>query len=63
MNVARMDFSDGMVDHNTHQECIKQLKEAMKATKKDCAIVLDTKGPEIRTGILKEGKAVDIIQG
>ena len=63
MNVARMDFSDSMIDHNTHQTCIDNLKAAIKSSKKDCAVVLDTKGPEIRTGFLKEGKAVDIIQG
>jgi pyruvate kinase len=30
---------------------------------KSCAVLMDTKGPEIRTGLLKDGKAVDLQAG
>jgi len=51
MNVARINFS-----HGTHQEhliTINNIKEARKETKKPIPILLDTKGPEIRIGKLK----------
>jgi len=53
MSVARLNFSHG--DHKVHGETVDRLREAFKR-KKDiqCAIMLDTKGPEIRTGLLKK---------
>jgi len=49
MNVARLNFSHG--DHETHARTITRLKEALAARPGvHCAIMLDTKGPEIRTG-------------
>jgi len=53
MNVARLNFSHG--DHKGHGETLDRLREAM-ATRKDkpIAIMLDTKGPEIRTGFFEE---------
>lgn len=47
MNVARFNFSHG--SHEEHLERFNALKEARKITNKPVAILLDTKGPEIRT--------------
>jgi pyruvate kinase len=55
MDVARLNFSHG--DHKSHGACVNNLKEALKQRPdKVCAVMLDTKGPEIRTGNLEEGK-------
>ena len=52
MNVARLNFSHG--DHKTHGQSVENLREALKQRPNlQCAIMLDTKGPEIRTGLLK----------
>ena len=56
MNVARLNFSQS--DHESHYEVFKRIKEACKKTKINCAIMLDTKGPEIRTGMLKDKKPI-----
>jgi len=49
MNVCRLNFSHG--DHDTHKRTISRLKEALALRPGvECAIMLDTKGPEIRTG-------------
>ncbi|KAL3633810.1 hypothetical protein CASFOL_022572 [Castilleja foliolosa] len=45
MSVARFDFSWG--DAEFHQETLENLKVAIKATKKLCAVMLDTVGPEL----------------
>ncbi|WP_226036442.1 pyruvate kinase [Aquibacillus saliphilus] len=55
MNVARLNFSHG--DFDEHGQRIKNIREASKRTGKTVAILLDTKGPEIRTGTLKGGQA------
>jgi pyruvate kinase len=54
MNVARLNFSHGT--HAEHLISIRQLKEAREHLKKPLAIMLDTKGPEIRLGKVKEGQ-------
>ncbi|OAY83135.1 Pyruvate kinase 1, cytosolic [Ananas comosus] len=46
MSVARFDFSWGGVDY--HQETLEYLKLAIKSTKKLCAVMLDTVGPELQ---------------
>ncbi|MFC4618256.1 pyruvate kinase [Camelliibacillus cellulosilyticus] len=48
MNVARLNFSHG--DHEEHGRRIANIREAAKQTGKTIGILLDTKGPEIRTG-------------
>lgn len=61
MDVARFNFS-----HGTHEEqkqrmdMVKQLREEEHC---NVAILLDTKGPEIRTGLLKDGKKVMLEAG
>ncbi|XP_061360603.1 pyruvate kinase, cytosolic isozyme-like [Gastrolobium bilobum] len=61
MNVARFNFSHG--SHEYHQETLDNLKAAMENTGILCAVMLDTKGPEIRTGFLKDGKPIQLKQG
>ncbi|CAH2055145.1 unnamed protein product [Thlaspi arvense] len=61
MNVARFNFSHG--SHEYHQETLDNLRTAVVNTGILCAVMLDTKGPEIRTGFLKEGKPVELTQG
>jgi len=53
MNVARLNFSHG--DHQEHGERIKRIREAAERTNKNIAILLDTKGPEIRTHNMENG--------
>lgn len=53
MNVARLNFSHGT--HEEHLHSIGLLKEARDLTLKPLAIMLDTKGPEIRLGKIKDG--------
>ncbi len=54
MNVARLNFSHG--DHKYHAETIKMLKNVRKRTGAPLAILLDTKGPEIRIKTFENGK-------
>lgn len=61
MNVARFNFSHGT--HEYHQETLENLKIAMQNTQILCALMLDTKGPEIRTGFLKDGKPIQLTEG
>src|SRR5690625_3099584 len=56
MNVARLNFSHG--DFEEHGQRIKNIRQASKELNKPVAILLDTKGPEIRTRDFKEGQAV-----
>ena len=56
MDVARFNFSHGSYDeHKRRMDMLKQLREEERS---NTAILLDTKGPEIRTGLLKDGKKV-----
>jgi pyruvate kinase len=54
MNVARLNFSHGT--QAEHLVMINKLKEAREHLKRPLAIMLDTKGPEIRLGKIKEGQ-------
>ncbi|MFC0333226.1 pyruvate kinase [Paenibacillus sepulcri] len=52
MNVARLNFSHG--DFEEHGNRIKNIRQACQELGATVAILLDTKGPEIRLGKLKE---------
>lgn len=54
MNVARLNFSHG--SHEYHKGTIDMLKKIRKEMHVPLAIMLDTKGPEIRTKLLKDQK-------
>ncbi|TWI56987.1 pyruvate kinase [Halalkalibacter nanhaiisediminis] len=60
MNVARLNFSHG--DFEEHGARIKNIREAEERTGKKVAILLDTKGPEIRTQTL-EGGVAELVMG
>lgn len=61
MDVARFNFSHG--DYEEHKERMDLLKKLRKEKKVPIAILLDTKGPEIRTGVLKNGSSVTLHSG
>ena len=56
MNVARCNFSHG--SYEEHKERIDKVKELREACHTQTAIMLDTKGPEIRLGIFKEHSVI-----
>ncbi|HEM55760.1 MAG TPA: pyruvate kinase [Thermodesulfobium narugense] len=53
MDVARLNFSHG--DYEDHFRRIQMVREASKELKREVALMLDTKGPEIRVGKFKSG--------
>jgi len=62
MRCARMNFSHGT--HEYHAQTIQNVRTACSELGGvPCAIMLDTKGPEIRSGKLVDGKEVKIEQG
>jgi pyruvate kinase len=59
MNVSRHNFSHG--NHEEHRERMMMIKKLREKYDKHIAIMLDTKGPEIRTG--KFEKPVEVKEG
>jgi len=60
MNVARFNFSHGA--HDEQKQRIDAVRRCRKAVGKPVALLLDTKGPEIRTGLYKDGR-IEIKEG
>lgn len=60
MNVARINMSHGVYDRL--EVTIKNLKEAIAESGQNVAILLDTKGPEVRVGTFKDG-SVELVEG
>ncbi|KAG1825827.1 pyruvate kinase [Suillus subaureus] len=63
VNVVRMNFSHGSYDY--HQSVIDNTRKMVAAdpSGRPVAIALDTKGPEIRTGLMRDGKDAPIKAG
>ncbi|CUX95996.1 Pyruvate kinase I [Candidatus Mikella endobia] len=61
MNVMRLNFSHGNYDE--HENRIKNLRAVLNKTDLQAAIMLDTKGPEIRTMKLENGKDISLNAG
>ncbi|MBC8589688.1 pyruvate kinase [Wansuia hejianensis] len=59
LNVCRLNFSHG--SHDEHKVRIDTIKKVREELKLPVAIMLDTKGPEIRLGNFKEG-TIDLSQ-
>ena len=60
MDVARLNFSHG--NHEEQLGRINNIKMLREELGLNTAILLDTKGPEIRTGVFKDGK-VEVKEG
>lgn len=60
MNAARLNFSHG--SYEEHQKRIDNLRKVASTPGTPLAIMLDTRGPEIRTGCLKNSK-IKLLEG
>lgn len=62
MNSARFNFSHG--DHEGHLSVLQRLRKVAKTKNRNIAVLMDTKGPEIRTGFFANGaKKIDLVKG
>ncbi|RME93454.1 MAG: pyruvate kinase, partial [Candidatus Hydrogenedentota bacterium] len=67
MNIARLNMSHG--DHKLHGDVIRKIRTLNRNTRDPIAILVDTQGPEIRTGNLEKdftlnvGDEIDIAVG
>ena len=61
MDIARFNFSHG--DHEEQKGRVDMIKELREELDMPIAMLLDTKGPEIRTGVLKGGKRIMLKAG
>ncbi|GHV83206.1 pyruvate kinase [Spirochaetia bacterium] len=59
--MARFNFSHGTHEYGGLQ--IARVREAAAAEKVPIALILDTKGPEIRTGIIRDDKTITLTTG
>lgn len=59
MSIARFNFSHG--DHDGHGACLKRLRTAAQRKNRNIGVMLDTKGPEIRSGFFANNvKKIDL---
>jgi len=62
MDVARLNFADG--DHKTHAENLDALNMALKSRPDtNCAVMLETMGPEITLAYMRDNKPIDLSAG
>jgi pyruvate kinase len=61
MNIARFNFSHGT--HGEKADFITLIKKAAELEGVPIALMLDTKGPEIRTGLIKDGNNIILDNG
>ncbi len=61
MNVARFNFSHG--SHEYHRAGVERVRRVSEELGMPVAILLDTKGPEVRTGLLEDGKKITVSTG
>ncbi len=61
MNVARFNMAHGT--HESHAAAMAKLREASRKTGVPVALLLDVKGPEIRTGLVEGGATVELAAG
>jgi pyruvate kinase len=61
MNIARFNFSHGTHEYKGIQ--IAAVREAAAAEGVPIALMLDTKGPEIRTGLVRDNKTIRLVPG
>jgi len=61
MNVARFNMAHG--DHDYHSAMIARIREASRKTGIPVALLIDIKGPEIRTGIIADGGNIELKPG
>lgn len=62
LSVARFNFSHG--DHEGHKACLDRLRQAASNKGVHVGVMLDTKGPEIRSGFFADGaKKIELNKG
>ncbi|CAG9324117.1 unnamed protein product [Blepharisma stoltei] len=61
MNVARLNLAHG--DKKSHEEILHNLDIACEQTGEEVAVMVDTKGPEVRTGINKKHAPIALERG
>jgi pyruvate kinase len=61
VDICRLNFSHG--SHGSHEETLRRIRQAAARANKVVSILQDLGGPKIRTGRLKDGKAIELTDG